>query len=368
MKFVKLNEDQRDSGRRNINSGRSVGVILESWGKGGTESYVRGLIKSLRVQGFDFFLIILKPEGRGFIDFLSADKVVSINIYQLPFFLLKNRVTLVSLHLYSSLLPVTLLCKFARIYIVATLHMPISSWGVRNRIYWGIATRLVDDVVGVSRLVNGEIKVSALYPEPVPGGVHSDFFKVERKRRSGGNDDMPHRIFAVGRLSKEKDWPTLVRAASLLPNIHREKIVIDFFGDGALNEDLNELAKGLDVPVVMHGFVDKKRLALEFEDAAISVLPSRFEGFGLAAIESMAAGVPTITSDFEASKDFITEGETGFRFPAGDAEALSRLILEIIERPSKANEIARQGREFVWQNFSEDKTYLPYVNLFHHNI
>src|SRR5690606_37450714 len=123
---------------------------------------------------------------------------------------------------------------------------------------------------------------------------------------------------------------------------------------------LHELAENLDVSVTMHGFVGKDHLAIEFERADLSVLPSRFEGFGLAAIESMAAGDPTITSDFEASNDFIKEEETGYRFPAGNAEALSLLILKIIENPLTADEVAQKGRDFVYHNFSEQKTYLPY--------
>lgn len=341
-------------------------LILESWGQGGTESYVEGLVKLLIANDYDVFIFVLSPGEELSIDFLPRERVISARAWELPKKIRKHRIGYINLHLYSSLLMVTIISKLLGLSVITTLHMPLNSWGSRHRAYWRIAIRLADKVVGVSRLVLKQVNVKALYPEPVPGGVYSDFFQVERKCRFGGNNGESHRIFAVGRLSKEKDWPTLVRAVSLMPEKYREKIVIDFFGDGALSEDLNKLAEGLGVSVIMHGFVDKKQLGIEFEDAEISVLPSRFEGFGLAAIESMAAGVPTITSDFEASKDFIVEGATGYRFPAGDAEALSRLLLEIIEDPFEAEKIAFQGREFVRERFSEDKTYLPYLKLFNH--
>lgn len=342
-------------------------IICESWGQGGTESYVRGLIKSLEENGLDVALVLLKTEPHFEITVLPNRNVFITSIFDLFGFLYRSRTKNINLHLYTSLLPVTVISKMLRINVITTVHMPPRSWGVRHRVYWKIALRLANRVVGVSRLVNDQVCVNTLYPEPVPGGVCSDFFEVETVSKSGSGGGERHRIFAVGRLSKEKDWPTLVRAVSMLPDNLRNKIVVDFFGDGALRQTLKELARDLEVSVTFHGFVDKQRLAIEFGDAQISVLPSRFEGFGLAAIESMAAGVPTITSDFEASKDFITEGETGYRFSAGDAEALSRLLLEIIENPFKANEIARKGREFVYQNFSEEKTYLPYLNLFHHD-
>ncbi len=341
-------------------------IVLESWGVGGTESYVEGLTKVLQESGHQVFLVLLKTSGESAIDFLSHDNIRIRSFWQLPKYFLQTNPQVVNLHLYSHLLAVTCVSRLLNINVVSTLHMPIRSWGLRHRIYWRLAVRLAHKVVGVSRLVTQQVKTKSLHPVPISGGVNKIFFDVERLIRQKNSSPREFRIAAVGRLSREKDWSTLVKAVSLLRETVSCNTTIDFYGTGPLQGSLEQQAFSLNVSVEFHGFVSKTVLAEAFKESDLSVLPSTFEGFGLAAIESMAAGVPTITSDFEASKDFIVEGATGYRFPAGDAEVLSRLLLEIIEDPFEAEKIAFQGREFVRERFSEDKTYLPYLKLFNH--
>jgi glycosyltransferase involved in cell wall biosynthesis len=268
----------------------------------------------------------------------------------------------VSLHLYANLLPVVMLCRALGCKTVATLHIPLRDWGLRHRMYWRVATSQATVVAGVSRLIVDEFHKPNTYPVPLPGGVSQRFFDCERAAvpAPGG----VFRIIAIGRLNMQKDWPTLIAAVGALPQAELARVQIDSYGTGPLRESLQEQAQQDGVHMVFHGYVEKQELALALHDADLSVLPSRFEGLGLSALEGMAAGVPTITADFPASADFIEAGVTGHTFPIGNAEALGQLILWHMRAPAQSRQMGETGREFIGRHFSEEVAYAPYITLF----
>ena len=64
-------------------------------------------------------------------------------------------------------------------------------------------------------------------------------------------------------------------------------------------------------------------------------------------LEAMAKQRVVLASDVGGHRELIRDGETGFLFPPGDAEALAALILELLARPARLTEVARAGRRFV---------------------
>ena len=70
--------------------------------------------------------------------------------------------------------------------------------------------------------------------------------------------------------------------------------------------------------------LDQQRLADEVYNAAkVFVQASRFEGFGLTAVEAMACGAALVTTDCGGSRDYALPGETALVLPAGDATGLA---------------------------------------------
>lgn len=335
--------------------------MMESWGKGGTETYVTGLVHTLLNWQYDANLILMKRGNETSIDFLPSEKVFVTGLEGAAGVISKIKPDVVNLHLYSSLLPAVLIARLLGIRVVATLHMPPSAWGLRHRLYWRLAMYLSDKVVGVSRRVVDEIGSRNVFPQSLPGGVAGEFFACNRE--APGNGGRFH-IAAVGRLVVEKDWPTLVEAVAQLPEELRNRIVVDFYGSGALRDDLDALARRLSVDAVFHGHVGRDALAAALARASLAVLPSRFEGLGLSALECMAAGVPTITADFLAASEFIEHGVTGHMFPTGNAAALAQAIAWHAGNPGESETMGLAGRGYVWQHFSEEVTYLPYLEIF----
>lgn len=333
---------------------------MEHWGQGGTETYANGLIKTLLAHGHEVELVLLKRTGQEDIGCLPEGRIHFLGLFGLFRWLIAKRPDLVSLHLYTSHLPVALIARSLGIPCLSTLHMPVSAWGIRHRFYWRVALRLCDKAVPVSRMIAGELEAKERPSQPVPGGVDPVFF-TQTRGPSASTDEF--NIMAMGRLAREKDWPTLLHAVSLLPTPLRQQVVIHSYGSGTLLEELESMARRLDVRAVFHGYVDKKALAEALAHAHLSILPSRFEGLGLSALEGMAAGVPTITADFPASRDFIKHGVTGHVFSTGHPEDLAPLIQWHMEHRSEAEQIGKAGQDFVRSHFSEETAYLPYLGL-----
>ncbi|TCS71938.1 glycosyltransferase involved in cell wall biosynthesis [Sulfuritortus calidifontis] len=335
---------------------------MECWGNGGTETYVAGLVRLLAAQNFEVTLALLNNGDEDAVDFLPRNRIRVIGLAGLPKALRQQRPDVVSLHLYAHLLPAMLVCRALRYPTVTTLHMPLESWGLRHRLYWRLAIRLSSTVIGVSKQVLNPLKGRNIWPSAIPGGVDPLFFTCPRDKQRPTAEAFT--LIAMGRLAAEKDWATLIEAVARLPLPLRQRTAIEFYGSGILQNELDSLAKRCGVQTAFHGHAGKDQLVQALSTADLFVLPSRFEGLGLAALEAMAAGVPTITADFAAARGYIEQGVTGHRFPVGDATGLARWIEWHMTHPEASIAIGLKGREFVRQHFSEEKAYRPYLEIF----
>ena len=115
-----------------------------------------------------------------------------------------------------------------------------------------------------------------------------------------GEPDEPPHVLYVGRLSEEKGVRELAEAADGLPLV--------VVGDGPLREL---------VPAGASGFVPPDELGPYYERAAVVVVPSRREGYGVVAREAMAYGRPVVATAVGGLVDAVEDGVTGRPRPAG---------------------------------------------------
>ncbi|MEL0007100.1 MAG: glycosyltransferase family 4 protein [Luminiphilus sp.] len=88
-----------------------------------------------------------------------------------------------------------------------------------------------------------------------------------------------------------------------------------------------------------------------YAESALAVVPSLYEGFGLPAVEAMAAGIPLVSSDGGALAEVVGNG--GFSVPAGDSAALARGVEAVLSQPELAKALADRGltraqTQFCW--------------------
>lgn len=158
-------------------------------------------------------------------------------------------------------------------------------------------------------------------------------------------------LISVARLEEQKDQDTLIRAHALYG-----KGTLRLVGEGRRLADLQALCEAVGVQdrVQFLGSRDDVPALLAASD--IYVQSSHWEGFGLAAVEGMAAGLPTIASDTPGLSEVV--GGAGFLFPPGDANAL-RDILVKLEDPETVAHASHSCQERA-QQFGLDRMVSEY--------
>ena len=142
----------------------------------------------------------------------------------------------------------------------------------------------------------------------------------------------PPVILSVGRLTKQKDFPTLIRAFALVRTERSARLMI--LGEGEERPKLEALVRelGLEDDVSMPGFVDNPYAYMA--RAAVFVLSSLWEGLSNVLIEAMAVGTPVVSTDCPSGPAEILEGgKWGKLVPVGDVEGLAGAITEQISSP-----------------------------------
>lgn len=136
-------------------------------------------------------------------------------------------------------------------------------------------------------------------------------------------------ILAVGRLSVEKDYPTLIRAFHLVRQQRIARLLI--LGEGEekirLKSLVNELSLSQDVEFT--GFVANPFAFMK--QASCYVISSNFEGFGNVIVEALAMGCCVVSTDCPAGpREILNGGEFGRMVPVGDVTAMAGAILQTI--------------------------------------
>lgn len=144
----------------------------------------------------------------------------------------------------------------------------------------------------------------------------------------------PPVILGVGRLTEEKDFPTLIRAFALVRKERPARLMI--FGEGEDRAKLEALVRelGLEQDVALPGFVANPYKYMR--RAAVFVLSSRWEGFANVLVEAMALGTPVISTDCPSGPAEILEGgRWGWLVPVGNVGEMANAIKAVLQGEKK---------------------------------
>jgi len=135
-------------------------------------------------------------------------------------------------------------------------------------------------------------------------------------------------LLGVGRLVPSKGFD---RAVRVLPVLDPSAVVL-LVGEGPEREGLARLAAdaGVSERVIITGALDRDALLDAYAAADILISPSSYEGFGLAVVEAMAAGIPTVVDAVGGTLDTVVDGETGRSLPVGDDAAFRDALAELV--------------------------------------
>ncbi|TYO91340.1 glycosyltransferase family 4 protein [Oceanicella actignis] len=160
----------------------------------------------------------------------------------------------------------------------------------------------------------------------------------------GAEPGAPRLILGVGALTPRKGWDVLLRAlAALGPGAWRCAIV------GAHDRDPAEAARlraliaqlGLEERATLTGALDAPALERMFARADIFCLPSRYEGYGMAAAEAMMRALPVVAT--HAVREAAPPG-AALLVPPDDPEALADALALLLSRPEARRRLAQAAR------------------------
>ena len=132
-------------------------------------------------------------------------------------------------------------------------------------------------------------------------------------------------IVLPGRLVKEKGHLDLIRALELLEGPCPEVV---FAGDGPMRPTLEDRIKSSELPVTISGRLSHHEMLKTIRAARLVVIPSRYEGFGLTALEALALGRPVVSTTAGGLPEVM--GELGSLVPPADPSALALALSQAL--------------------------------------
>lgn len=216
-----------------------------------------------------------------------------------------------------------------------------------------VSQGVADDLAATARLDRGQIRV--IYNPVDTEGI------IERAKEPLHHPWLapgaPPFILSAGRLSRQKDFPTLLRAFDRVRRRRPARLLI--LGEGEDRAELEQLARELEceADLSLPGFVDNPYPFMRA--ARLFVLSSAWEGFGNVLIEAMALGTPVIATDCPwGPAEVLDHGRFGRLVPVGDVAALA----EAIEQELDAAPSPDDGRARAAQ-FATDKVAAAYLEV-----
>ena len=218
----------------------------------------------------------------------------------------------------------------------------------------------------------------------VPCGVDPDTFrpfpKSEARARLGLKPD-PAYILSVGRIERVKGLDRLIEAFAVMrkerPELDARLLHLggeikegaartgesyraeDFASpaQGAEVARLEELAGKLGVAdrITFAGAKPQEALPLYYSAADLFALPSRYESFGMTAVEAAACGLPALAFDVGGLSQAVSEGKSGHLIADGDIPAYARKIMEMLETPREDpdHQAIKWAESFAWRRVAE---------------
>ncbi|MFA5175684.1 MAG: glycosyltransferase family 4 protein [Candidatus Nanoarchaeia archaeon] len=248
------------------------------------------------------------------------------------------------------------LCKKLNIPCFLVTHAPFN---VKRRFPLNLATWFFNNISAVSPLTSGKRalkkfdKIIAVtkweipYLEKlgisyekiiyIPNGIPEEYFiqKAVKPKKD---------VLFLGRIAPVKDIETLLKAASLLPEVNFDIV-------GPAEEDyLKKLKLTSNVKILKPVYNLKNKIKL-IDEHTIFVLPSKREAMPQALLEAMSRGKLVISSETDGGKEIIRNGKTGLLFKIGDYQELANLIKKNIKgNKTIQNNAKKEAKKYLWSN------------------
>ena len=262
-----------------------------------------------------------------------------------------------------------------RIPTIATIHHPITvdrriairseqeTWRKLKQWRWysfiGMQRRVARSLPGIitvseaaRRDISRDFAINRDRFHIVPNGIDTErFYPIPEIDRE------PDRLIATNSADIPlKGLRYLLEAVARISKKRRIRLTV--IGSPKKKSPISSLIRELGIGdlLTFTGRIDHEEFVRQYAKAAIAVVPSVYEGFGLPAGEAMACGVPVISTTGGALPEVV--GEAGLLIPPANVVELTRAILQLLDNPGQARQLGAKGyqrvmNEFTWSRAAE---------------
>jgi len=322
--------------------------IIPSLKAGGAEKLLSDLLVSLKISGLDVELMLLDGVDARFLGQVTESGIpVEISkikdcysarqIREIRKVVRDSHPDIVHTHLFPAQLWSALSLRSFGVRLITTEHSTFNRrrkhrvFKLLDRAVYHPYERIICNSRATKEALDdwlpGVKTKSVVIPNGIVKEVYANAEPYLKRDFLGGILDNVRIIAVVSRFSQAKDHATVIRALALLPDAYHLLLV----GEGPTASEAKELAYALGVMGRAHFIGVRQDVARILKSADLLVQSSHWEGFGLSAVEGMAAGLPVIVSDTPGLAE--TFEDFALTFHRGDALALSERIRSL-EAPS----------------------------------
>lgn len=197
----------------------------------------------------------------------------------------------------------------------------------------------------------------------IPNGIDANAVRnaVAKSRSELGIAEDAFVVGMIGRLSPQKAPDVFIRAAKLIHDeIPNSAFII--VGSGEEEEEVKAFAKENGLELVVTGWTDEPYSYLKVFDVAM--LLSRWEGFGLAVVEYMAAEKPVVATNTDAIPTLIKDGTDGLLVEVDNPEDVRDKVIWLYNNPGKAKIMQQRALDKVIKNYDINRVVEQHVQMF----
>ena len=331
---------------------KRVAFFLPTLHGGGAEKVVINLLKGMRGKDVDLDLVVASTEGPYLNQVPKEVRVINLEtkrvvkaLIPLSQYLRENQPSTLISHMSHANLIAVLAKILARekTRLVLVEHNTLSaakSKLIRAKfipVLMKLLYRYADAIVGVSQATARDLEYQLGLRKQTVKTIYNPV--VDSQLIFQANQSLNHPWFekgtppvflAVGRLTQQKDFATLIKAFAILRTTKVARLII--LGEGELRGELEDMTKrlGISKDVAIPGFVENPYMYMK--NASAFVMSSRWEGLGNVLIEAMACGCPVISTDCpHGPKEILAAGKYGILVPIGDVFTLSYAMLKVLD-------------------------------------
>lgn len=194
----------------------------------------------------------------------------------------------------------------------------------------------------------------------IPDGVDTSSFNSPLKRDSDTITVGYHKGF------KPVYAPdVLINAARIVTTKHPTTL-FQLAGDGKLLDACRQQVADLNLTnnIQFPGNIPHENIPAFLADCDIIAIPSRKEGFCVAAIEASAAGIPVVTSRVGGLLETVQHDHTGIHVEPDNPKALANALMTLIENPDYRHRLGQSGRQFVKNHFEWSDCVDDWISLY----